>query len=88
MNRDDVIRLAREADCLDPQHYGSAWADKLERFAELVAAAEREACAAMTVEFARKWWSIHRATKNYMDITCKAHDDFCALQAAIRARGE
>ena len=42
MNRDNVIRLAHEADCLDPQHYGSAWADKLERFAALVAAAEKE----------------------------------------------
>jgi hypothetical protein len=37
--------MARETDCLDDQHYGSVWADKLERFAALVAAAEREACA-------------------------------------------
>lgn len=43
MNRDDIIRLAREA---------KAWQlpnlidhDGLERFAALVAAAEREACA-------------------------------------------
>jgi hypothetical protein len=42
MNRDDVIRMAHEADCLDEQHYGSVWANKLERFANLVAAAERE----------------------------------------------
>ena len=49
MTRDDIIRLAREADCLDPQHYGSAWADKLERFAALVAAAEREKVAAWMV---------------------------------------
>jgi hypothetical protein len=49
MNRDDIIRLAREADCLDPQHYGSAWADKLERFAALVAAAEREKVAAWII---------------------------------------
>jgi hypothetical protein len=45
MTRDDIIRMARETDCLDDQHYGSVWADKLERFAALVAAAEREACA-------------------------------------------
>ena len=45
MNRDDVIRMAHEADCLDDQHYGTVWANKLERFAALVAAAEREACA-------------------------------------------
>jgi len=49
MTQEDIIRMAREADpkanlsepyCLD--HETRAW---LERFAELVAAAEREACA-------------------------------------------
>jgi hypothetical protein len=49
MTRDDIIRMARETDCLDDQHYGSVWADKLERFANLVAAAEREACASIEV---------------------------------------
>ena len=44
MNRDDIIRMAHEADCLDTQHYGTIWADKLICFAQLVAAAEREAC--------------------------------------------
>jgi hypothetical protein len=43
MNRDDIIRMAQEAG------YGDALADlhapALERFAALVAAAEREACA-------------------------------------------
>lgn len=43
MERDDIIRMAHEADCLDEQHYGSVWATKLERFARLVAAAERKA---------------------------------------------
>ena len=45
MNKDDIIRMAHEADCLDDQHYGTVWANKLERFAQLVAAHEREACA-------------------------------------------
>jgi len=45
MTRDDIMRMARETDCLDDQHYGSVWADKLERFANLIAAAEREECA-------------------------------------------
>lgn len=58
------------------------------RFAELVRAEEREACADRTGEFARKWWSIHCASNKHMETTRKAHDDFCALQAAIRARGE
>jgi hypothetical protein len=42
MTRDDIIRLAREAgfgELMD------AWPLPLERFAALVAAAEREACA-------------------------------------------
>ncbi len=43
MNREDIIRMAREAG------YGDALADlhapALERFAKLVAAAEREECA-------------------------------------------
>jgi hypothetical protein len=46
MNRDDIIRMAREANIgtyinLESYLVGS----HLERFAELVAAAEREACA-------------------------------------------
>ena len=48
---------------------------------------EREACAEKTGEFARKWWSIHCASNKHMETTRKAHDDFCALQAVIRARG-
>ena len=51
MNRDDVIRWAREAGIARlPDNWGDGWwqADstaELERFAALVAAAEREACA-------------------------------------------
>jgi hypothetical protein len=45
MTRDDIMRMARETDCLDDQHYGSVWADKLERFANLISASEREECA-------------------------------------------
>ena len=50
MTRDDIIRMAREAgirmagpmDTIDPRN---VYAHELERFAALVAAAEREACA-------------------------------------------
>jgi hypothetical protein len=43
MNRDDIIRMAREADVwvVCQETYQS----QLERFAAIVAAAEREACA-------------------------------------------
>ena len=52
MTRDDIMRMARETDCLDDQHYGSVWADKLDRFANLIAAAEREECAKVLDEMA------------------------------------
>jgi hypothetical protein len=41
MNRDDIIRMAREAGLHDPMVFYAGY----ERFAALVAAAEREACA-------------------------------------------
>ena len=52
MNREDIIRMAREAGCKpfrSPKYWDDvqvfATPDVLERFASLVAAAEREACA-------------------------------------------
>ena len=84
--RKTVIEMAREAEMGFDLTMPSFVAE-LERFAALVAAAEREACAEKTGEFARKWWSIHCASNKHMETTRKAHDDFCALQAAIRARG-
>lgn len=85
MTRDDTIRLAREADCLDPQHYGSAWADKLERFAALVAAAEREKVAA--------WMIAHLYATGHGDTTedmLKELEWQIAerIEQEIRARGE
>jgi hypothetical protein len=50
--------------------------------------AEREACAKKVGEFAQKWWSIHCDSNKHMETTRKAHDDFCALQSAIRARSK
>lgn len=51
MTRDDIIKMAREAGCIPrrhPEHWNDvqvfATPDVLERFAALVAAAEREAC--------------------------------------------
>lgn len=68
MTRDDIIRMAREA--------GASFetAESMFRFAAIVAAAEREACAAICE-------STHaNGTRKY------THADECA--AAIRARGE
>jgi hypothetical protein len=74
MTRDDVIRLAREADLWLTSDERIA---AVVRFAQLVAAAEREACAKVCDE---------RAAKAPMgsDEQCEAED--CA--AAIRARSK
>ena len=87
MSRDEITKMAREAGlCMANDEW-----PLMERFFHAAyaagVAAEREACADKTGEFARKWWSIHCASNKHMETTRKAHDDFCALQAAIRARG-
>ena len=45
MTRDDIIRMAREAGISKPWDQEPVKWETLERFAALVAAAEREACA-------------------------------------------
>jgi len=52
MNRDDIIRMAREVGAGEPNLHGRIdyvvmTYNELERFAALVAAAEREMCAVM-----------------------------------------
>lgn len=61
MTRDDIIRLAVQAGVLDKidcsNDYfvrGDAFVAEIELFAELVAAAEREACAKLLDEMAAK----------------------------------
>ncbi len=55
MTRDDIIRMARESgfevDSDDVWITDGFWVEELERFAKLVAAAEREACA----DIAENW---------------------------------
>ena len=50
MDREDIIRMAREAGFSDTTNpfvaWGASW-EQVERFATLVAAAEREACASI-----------------------------------------
>ena len=48
MNRDDIIRIAHQAGGYSSKRYTDEWRfddDDLKQFANLVAAAEREACA-------------------------------------------
>ena len=46
MNRDDIIRIYEKANGWSPEGWDKT-VDELERFAALVAAAEREACATL-----------------------------------------
>lgn len=58
MTRDDIIRMAREA---YGDWYPHAVPHELERFAALVAAAEREACAQVCFEMAQRHNDIRSA---------------------------
>jgi hypothetical protein len=51
MNKDDIIRMAREAGWTGPEE-NVDYTNMLKRFAKLVAAAEREACAKLLDEMA------------------------------------
>jgi hypothetical protein len=73
---DDAAKLVLEA--ID---------DNIKILVQKAVLAEREACAKVCEEFARKWWKIHCDSNLHYSSTLKAHQDFCALQVAIRARG-
>ena len=54
MDREEIIRMAREAAFSEPAHPFITWGasdEQLERFAALVAEHEREACAAICDRF-------------------------------------
>ncbi len=71
MNREDIIRMARECQFAHYYESGDLVAmPQLERFAALVAAAEREACAKAVEDYCGAW-----------------DDKGYALATAIRARG-
>lgn len=87
MTRDDILRMAREAKLPDPMVFYAS----IERFAALVAAAEREACAKVCSDRAMRCESeAQRAIEN------GEHDEVSAIRstawqisvcaAAIRAR--
>jgi hypothetical protein len=80
MNRDDIVRMAREAgfesNSLGMTYTSGSLSNLLERFASLVAAAEREACAKVCEEATAAW-------------TQHLYNDGCMnCAAAIRARGK
>ena len=85
MTQDEIVNMAKEAGFFEFNVEG--WSKEFERFATLVAAHEREACAKVCDENAAK------AEAN--GYTCKGEtfidgfgDGSGACAAAIRARGE
>jgi hypothetical protein len=95
MNQELIDMAEKAGIAFSSDEYPDIWStymhvgkEEIEDFAALVAAAEREACARVCEEPARKWWSIHCHSNKHAETTRKAHDDFCALQRAIRARGK
>ena len=77
MNRDDIIRMAREAGGSTDDPSDLLLVSNLERFAGLVAAAEREACARVCEE---------TNSASFRETGCPAEGGECA--AAIRARSK
>ena len=92
MTRDDITSMAREAGLTESNHHSKilvrhsngSWVDVeqvLTRFAALVAAAEREACAVTA-------WSAGMDAHNAVrGLPCDARDVGSKAAAAIRARG-
>jgi hypothetical protein len=82
MTRDDIIRMAREADLLHPDNSEEA----AFKFAALIAAHEREACAKVCEDEAKRCKDIGMRTENRIAHISSRSADVCA--AAIRARGQ
>ena len=89
MNRDDIIRMAREVSNTPLDHHATPdlfGVSQIERFAALVAAAEREACAKVCESVIEE---IRETADNVL-----SHEDCRSIQAAqdcaaaIRARGQ
>ena len=82
MTREDIIRMAREAG------YGLSLSDMhapaLERFAALVAAAEREDCAKLCDAKSEHWWAKWKHQADPFDQGASDAADECAQ--AIRSR--
>ncbi len=78
MTREEIIRMAREAG-LDPDLWN--YTDAFERFAALVATAEREACVKVCDEKVDAEYATGKVDHNEM-----AWTQACAI--AIKARGE
>jgi hypothetical protein len=87
MTRDDIIRMAREAGWHDGLLAVTFTVPLLERFAALVAAAEREACAKENAELLQALQNLHQRC-HWADAPEEMDAAKAAIEKAIRARGE
>ena len=82
MTQDDIIRMAREAKFVFPETQEdsfSCWWEELERFAQLIAAHEREECANLCISIQQSQFSSDRIGWEHGTVDCAY---------AIRARGK
>lgn len=94
MTREDITRMAREVGILDfrdedGSEYVKDVLDDLERFASLVASAEREACAKVCVGISNAAVACSIKHSGNRDKTLAFFNNSCAAEAcadAIRAR--
>ena len=97
MTRDEIIRMARESglEVHDRKQQvrigldtlvGSDSTDKLIRFAALVAAAEREACAKVCEKISDEY--CESEGRKYAELRTDAETGARDCESAIRARGE
>ena len=85
MTREEIIRMAEDAGCYrEDCGFAECDFDAVMRFAELVAAAEREACAKVCSSKSEEWYA--RTSNRQHNSSAAIGADACA--AAIRARGE
>ena len=81
MNKEDIIRMYAKANGWSPAAFTDTL-EELERFAALVASAEREACAALCFQMWEKWMDADPSERG--NLPRDAED--CAH--AIRSRGQ
>jgi len=77
-----------EEECLDLlcKHYNAT--KRLQAAARIGAERERERAARKADACGKEWWRIHCDTNRHMATTRAAHEEFCALAAAIRRGNE
>lgn len=89
MKRDDIIRMAREAGVLKMLGGHLGWQEFAERFAFLVAAAEREECAKLCDSFKNKTLGAQSGPDDELSnviLRQVAHLGHAECAAATRAR--